>query len=43
MLRIISGNIDELPDQGSMRRIDSNADESDGKVCNIIAFSRPHP
>ncbi|AQK67521.1 Phosphoinositide phospholipase C 4 [Zea mays] len=26
-----SGNIAELPDQGSLRRIDSNADESDGK------------
>jgi phosphatidylinositol phospholipase C, delta len=38
-----SGNIAELPDQGSLRRIDSNADESDGKVCNITALSRPHP
>ncbi|CAM0152148.1 unnamed protein product [Urochloa decumbens] len=26
-----SGNIADLPDQGSLRRIDSNADESDGK------------
>jgi phosphatidylinositol phospholipase C delta len=38
-----NGNLADLPDQGSLRRIDSNADESDGKVCNITAFSRLAP
>lgn len=33
-----NGNIDELADEGNLRRFDSNADESDGKVCNIIVF-----
>lgn len=34
----ISGNIANLAEEGSFRRIDSNAEDSDGKVCNITAF-----
>jgi phosphatidylinositol phospholipase C delta len=36
-----SGNL--AADTGSLRRIDSNADESDGKVCNITVLSRYAP
>lgn len=33
-----SGNIADLADQGSMRRMESNAEDSDEKVCNTTAF-----
>jgi phosphatidylinositol phospholipase C delta len=30
----ISGKTAKLEEEGSLRRIDSNVDDSDGKVCN---------
>jgi hypothetical protein len=29
-----------LADEGIMRRMESNAEDSDGKVCNITALER---
>jgi phosphatidylinositol phospholipase C, delta len=38
--QVASGNIANLADEGIMRRMESNAGDSDGKVCNITAFER---
>jgi phosphatidylinositol phospholipase C, delta len=35
-----SGNIANLADEGIMRGMESNAEDSDGNVCNITALER---
>jgi phosphatidylinositol phospholipase C, delta len=35
-----SGNIANLADEGIMSEMESNAEDSDGMVCNIIALER---
>lgn len=36
----INGGLANLAEEGSLRRIDSNAEESDGKVSNMAVFWR---